>query len=172
MNVSMLWVPNDRVQLPAAVAQRLELVVRLEALRRQARGRALEHATELDRVVDVGARELAHHEAAARERLEKPFVLERHEGDPERRPRDAELLDQTELGNALARLESPIEQELAEPERRLRRLRVRVVTAWHRNPTRATAAGRGCRASQRHQPVRESDNGLHDTPPEERGRSR
>ena len=116
------------------LAQRLELVLRLETLRRQARGRALEHPAELDRVVDVGARELAHDEAAARERLEKPFVLERHEGDPERRPGDAELLDEAKLGNALARLEGSLEQELAEPERRLRRLRVRVVAAWHDRP--------------------------------------
>ena len=77
---------NHRVELPAEIAQRLELVLRLEALGRQARGRALEHPTELDGVVDVGPGELAHDEAAAGERLEQPFVLERHEGDPERRP--------------------------------------------------------------------------------------
>ena len=76
----------DRVELPAAIAQRLELVLRLEALGREARGSALEHAAELDRVVDVGAGELADDEAAARERLEQPLVLERHQGDPERRP--------------------------------------------------------------------------------------
>ena len=45
---------------------------------------------------------------AARKRLEEPFVLERHEGDPERCPRHAELLDQTKLGNALARLEGSV----------------------------------------------------------------
>ena len=86
MNVSMLWRANHRVELPTELAQRLELVLRLEPLRREARGRALEHPAELDRVVDVGPGELAHDEAAAGERLEQPFVLERHEGDPERCP--------------------------------------------------------------------------------------
>ena len=58
-------------------------------------------------------------------------MLECHEGDAEWCPGHAELLDQPELGNPLAWLERPIEQELAEPERGLRRLRVRVVPAWH-----------------------------------------
>ena len=58
-------------------------------------------------------------------------MLERHERDPERCSGYPELFDQTELGNPLARLEGPVEQELAEPERRLRRLRVRVVAARH-----------------------------------------
>ena len=117
--------------LPKEVAQRLELVVRLETLRRQARRCAFEHAAELDRVVDVGARELTNDEAAARERLEEPFVLERHECAPERCTRHAELLDEAKLRNPLAWLEGSLEQELAEPERRLRRLRVREVSAWH-----------------------------------------
>ncbi len=129
--VSTLCVRTTASSSRQRVAQRLELVLRLEPLRREARSRALEHSAKLDRVVDVGTRELAHHEAAAGERLEEPFVLERHERDPERCPRDAELLDETKLGNALARLEHSVEQELAEPERRLRRLRVRVVPAWH-----------------------------------------
>ena len=77
---------DDCVQLPAEIAQRLELVIRLETLRREPRGRALEHAAELDRVVDVGPGELAHDEAAAGKRLEEPLVLERHECDPERCP--------------------------------------------------------------------------------------
>ena len=73
----------------------LELAIRLEPLGREARSRALEHSAELDRVVDIGPGELTDHEAAAGERLEKPFVLERHQGDPERRAGDAELLDES-----------------------------------------------------------------------------
>ena len=55
------------------------------------------------------ARELADDEAAAGERLEEPLVLERHQRDPERRPGDAELLDQPQLGDALPRLEGSVE---------------------------------------------------------------
>ena len=128
MNVSMLGVRTMASSSPTTIAQRLELVLRLEPLRREARSRALEHSAELDRIVDVGACELTDDEAAARKRLEEPFVLECHEGDPEWCPRHAELLDQTELGNTLARLECSVEQELAESERRLRRLRVGVVS--------------------------------------------
>ena len=93
----MLGVADDGVQLPAQSAQRLELLLRLQTLRRETRSRALEHAAELDRIVDVGTGELPHDEAAAGERLEEPFVLERHESDPERCTRNAELLDETEL---------------------------------------------------------------------------
>ena len=60
-------------------------------------------------------------------------MLERHEGDPERGARDAELVDEAELGDALARLEGTAQQELTEPECRLRRLRVLLVTARHRS---------------------------------------
>ena len=127
----MLGVRTTASSSRQRVAQRLELVVGLEPLRGEARSSALEHPAELDCVVDVGTGELAHDETAAGERLEEPLVLERHEGDPERCPRDAELLHQPKLGNPLARLERPVEQELTESERRLRRLRVRVVTAWH-----------------------------------------
>ena len=98
MKVSMLRVRTMASSSPTAFAQRSELVLRLEPLRREARRCALEHAAELDRVVDVGARELTHHEPAARECLEETLVLERHEGDSERGPRHAELLDKTELG--------------------------------------------------------------------------
>lgn len=124
---------DDCVQLSTAGTQGLELLLRLESFGPETRSRALEHAPELDRVVDIGACELAHDEAAARERLEEPFVLERHERDPQWRTGDAELLDQTKLGDALTRFEGSVQQELAEPEGRLRRLRVGVVTARHRN---------------------------------------
>ena len=46
-------VADDRLHLVRQLAQRLELVGGLQALRAQARGRALEHAPQLDRVVDV-----------------------------------------------------------------------------------------------------------------------
>ncbi len=104
---------NDCIELLTARAQRRELLLRLESLGRQARGGALEHAAELDRIVDVGAGELAHHEPPAGECLEEPLVLERHEGDAKRRPRDTELLDETQLRNPLARLEGSVQQELA-----------------------------------------------------------
>ncbi len=80
----MLGVRTTESSSRQKTAQRLELVLRLEPFRREARSRAFEHATELDRVVDVGTGELTHDEAAAGERLEEPFVLERHERDPER----------------------------------------------------------------------------------------
>ncbi len=101
---------HGRVQAPAAVAQRLELLLRLEPLRSEPCRSPLQHAPELDRIVDVRARELAHDEAPARQRLEQPLVLERHQGDAERCPRDAELLHEPELGNALARLEGAVEE--------------------------------------------------------------
>src|SRR5918995_517631 len=122
---------DDQIQLSAQLQQGLELVVRLQPLRREARSRALEHTAELDRIVDVAAGELAYNEAAAGERLEEPLVLERHEGATQRRPGDSELFDQTELGNALTRLEGAVQQELAEPKRGFRRLRVGVVPARH-----------------------------------------
>jgi hypothetical protein len=106
MSISM---PDNGVQLPAALAQRLELVVGLEPLRRETRGRSLEDAAELDGVVDVGTGELAHYETSTGECLEESFVLERHESDPERCPRDPQLLDQTKLRNALAWLEGSLE---------------------------------------------------------------
>ena len=67
---------SDVVERPTASAQSRELVIRLQPLGREARSRALEHAAELDRVVDVGPGELVNHEAAAGERLEEPFALE------------------------------------------------------------------------------------------------
>ena len=115
MNVSMLGVADHGVQLATALVQRLELVVGLEPLRGEARSSTLEHAAKLDCVVDVGTGELAHHEAAARKRLEEPFVLERHESDPERCPRHAELPHQPKLGNALARLERPVSSSSRSP---------------------------------------------------------
>ena len=119
----MLGVRTTTSSSRHSLPQGLELVVRLQPLRREARSRALEHAAQLDRVVDVAPGELAHHEAAAGERLEDAFVLERHECDPERRPRDPELLDQAKLGDALARLERSVEQKLTKAERRLRNMR-------------------------------------------------
>ena len=101
---------HGRVQASAAVAQGLELRLRLEPLRSQPCRSPLQHAPELDCIVDVGARELAHDEAPARKRLEQPLVLERHQGDAERCPRDAELLHEPELGDALARLEGAVEE--------------------------------------------------------------
>ena len=86
MNVSMLGEWTTSSSSPAESAQRLELVLRLEPLRREARSGALEHSAELDRVVDVVTGELAHLETTAGERLEQPFVLERHERGPERGP--------------------------------------------------------------------------------------
>ena len=88
-------VPDDLVQLATAVPERIELVVGLEPLSGETCGRTLEDPAQLDCVVDVRAGELTHDEPATRERLEEPLVGDRHQRNPQRRPRDAELLDQT-----------------------------------------------------------------------------
>jgi hypothetical protein len=92
------------------------------ALRGQPRGGALEHAAQLDRVVDVTAREGAHAVAAAFTRREQPFVLEARERQPQRRARHAEPLDERELGHALAGRELAVEDQLAQREQRRRGL--------------------------------------------------
>ena len=71
---------------------------------------------------DVGAGERAHDEAAAGERLEQPLVRERREREAQRRPRDAEPLRELDLGNALARGERAVEDELAQAQLGLHRL--------------------------------------------------
>ena len=122
MNVSMLGLRTTTSSWRQQLAERVELVVRLEALCGQASRGAFEDAAQLERIVDVRARELTDDEATARKRLEEALVGEGHQRDPERRPRHAELLDEPQLGNALARLEHSAQQEFTEPEDRLRRL--------------------------------------------------
>ena len=95
MNDSRLGVPDHLVQLEAELPERIELVVVLEPLRGETCGRALEDPAQLDRVVDVRTGELADDEPATRKRLEEPLVGDRHQRNPKRRPRDAELLDET-----------------------------------------------------------------------------
>jgi hypothetical protein len=139
---------DDGIELATDIAERIEVAVGVQALGREPCGGAFEHAPQLDRVVDVRASELADDEPTAGHCLEEPFVLEGHECDAQRRSRDAQLLDEAKLRHALARLERAAQQELAQPERRLRRLGVLLVPAWHR-ATRWRAAGRGARARRR-----------------------
>ena len=102
--------------------ERVELVRGLEALRCEPGGRALEHAAQFDRVGYVGAGERAHDEAATGERLEQSLVRERREREAQRRPRDAESLRELDLGDALARGERAVEDELAQAQLGLHRL--------------------------------------------------
>ena len=94
-------------------------------------------------------RELARDEAAAGKRLEQTLVLERHQRDPQRRPRHAELLDEPQLGDALPRLERAAQQQLAKTQRRLHRLRVRRVAARHAPDPNASGSSVACKRRRR-----------------------
>ena len=103
----------------------------LEPLGGEPRGRSLEDAPQLDRIGDVVQREGAHDEPAAGERPEQPLVGERRERQPERCARDAEPLGEIDLGDALVRRQLAREDELAQAERRLGRLRAGYIATRH-----------------------------------------
>ena len=98
--------------------QRADRGATRSALGGEAGGRALEHAAQLDRVADVRLRELAHDVAAALEAAQQPLVLELGEREPQRRPRDAEPLDQRQLRHPLAGRELAVEDQLAQAQER------------------------------------------------------
>ena len=122
---------DDRVELRGDGGKVVELRRRLEPLGCEPRGRCLEDASELDRIGDVAQREGAHDEPTAGERPEQPFVGERRQRQPERCARDPEPLGEIDLGDALFRCQLAREDELAQPERRLGRLRAGCVAARH-----------------------------------------
>ena len=84
------------------------------ALGGEARGGAFEHASQLDRIADIGPGELAHDVAAAGQSAQQALVLERGERQPQRRARDAEPLDQRQLGHPRAGSEFAAEDQLAQ----------------------------------------------------------
>ena len=67
---------QDQLEVRHGVDERLELIDRLEALRREPGCGALEHPTQLDRVRHVPEGEGPDNEAAPRERLEQALVSE------------------------------------------------------------------------------------------------
>ena len=107
--------PVDRF---VGLAQRPQLARRSAALGGEPRRRTFEHAPKLDRIPDVALGELAHDVAAAGEPAQKALVLELGEREPQRSPRDAEALDERELGHPLAGRERPAEDQLAQLEKR------------------------------------------------------
>ncbi len=83
--------------------QRAHLTGGHAALGGEPRGRALQHTPQLDRVANVGLRELPHDVAAARQAAQQALVLELGEREPQRRARDTQALHQRQLGHPLAR---------------------------------------------------------------------
>ena len=67
-------------------------------------------------------RELAHDVAAAGEPPQQALVLELGEREPQRRARDAEPLDERQLGHPLAGRELAAEDQLAQAQQRPRDL--------------------------------------------------
>ena len=109
---------DERLDRLVDRAQRPQVTPAGAALGGEAGGRALEHAADLDRVADVGASELADHIAAGGERPQQALVLERGECEAQRGARDAQALDQPQLGHAVTGLELAAQDLLAQTEQR------------------------------------------------------
>ena len=107
---------HGRVHLLDQADEDGELAARDAALGGEARGGSFDDPAQLDGVVDVGVRELAHHVPAAGQNLEQALVLELRQRQPQRRPRHAEALDQRQLGDARAGRELAAQEQFAQPE--------------------------------------------------------
>ena len=130
---------EHRVHPVDAIGERAQVRRCNAAFGGQPGGEPFERAAHLDRIVDLGLGERACGIAAAGDRLEQPFVLQSCQRRTDRRARDAEPIDDGELGDALARRQLAVENHLAQTEqrldglrdRRLRRIADRFVTRCH-----------------------------------------
>jgi hypothetical protein len=113
--------PADRI---VDLAQRSQLAAADAALGGEARAGALEHASQLDGVADVGAGELAHDVTASGKAAQEALVLELRQRQAQRRARHPEAFDERELGHARAVSKFAVEDELAQPQQRARDLGV------------------------------------------------
>ncbi len=102
--------------LPAVQLQRPKLLGALQPLGRHSRGGAFEHAADLDRVPDIVERESPHSEAGRFLRFEQSFVRQAIERQTDRCPRGPEQRHERKLRQALAGLEVPSKQHLAQRE--------------------------------------------------------
>ena len=102
----------------------------LQPLGGQLRGRAFEHAADLDPVVDVLDGELGGHESAGRPGAEQSLLLEAVEHEPQRRARHFQPGRERNLAQPLARAEFAPEEEFAHLEERTKRLRFEPLGAW------------------------------------------
>ena len=94
------------------------------ALGGKARGQSFERAADLDGVEHVLLREGPDGEAAGRDGLDEPFLVEPLQRGPDRRARDAGALGDRKLGNALAGRQHAFEDQLADGQQRPDRARL------------------------------------------------
>ena len=105
--------PTPRLSISAQCPQPGELGRFAVALGREPSGDPLEGAADLDRVPDVGERELAHRESARGQRFEEAFVRQAVERVPYGGSRGAEARDQSQLGQTLSGGEVAAQEDLA-----------------------------------------------------------
>ena len=117
-------VADRLVELDEDVPERIELGRRLS--RSAAKRTAVPSRTPRSSIASsiFDPREGAHRESATGKRFDEPLVLEAGQGEPERHPRDADSLDERQLGEALAERDVAVEDQLPEGQRGLDRLDV------------------------------------------------
>ena len=114
---------NQLVEIAKAFLQRLEAARAGAALGGKAGGEPFQRAAQFDRIEDVAFGKRLHHEAAGGDRLQQAFLLQPHQRQPHRRPRDARDLDRLQLGDAFARPQPPGQDQVAQRELRAHGLR-------------------------------------------------
>ena len=116
--------PTPSPSISAQCARSRDELGRLAvALGREPSGDPLEGTADLDRVPDIGERELPHREAARRQRFEQALVCQAVERVPYGSPRSGKARGESQLGQTLSRREVAAQKHLAQRQDRALRLR-------------------------------------------------
>ena len=104
-------------------AQGFQLSGIVQTFGRQPGGSALQDASGLDRVPDIGSTEFICCKAGMRQRFDQAFVFQSLESQAQRRTGNAELRGQGNLGDSLAGPQRAAEQHITQPQRSAGHLR-------------------------------------------------